>query len=130
MQCHNFWHHFVCNLLAVSIFYTQLYLPLSLFHHQIQICLSKKDIVNGDFHEYFKYKDVFMLSYHVEAAYRRNTFYKYFLEHKLFKKVLVHPKSEGKSIHLVWSITLSADDLFYKTYKKICFSNKILCFTK
>ena len=36
------------------------------FHNSLlRVCLSEKDIVNEDFHEYFKNKDIFMLSYRV-----------------------------------------------------------------
>ena len=38
-------------------------------------------------------------------------------KNKLFRKLFAHPRSEGKSIHLVWSITLSVDDLMLKHYK-------------
>ena len=44
---------------------------------------------------------------------------KIFLKNKneLFRKLFAHPRSEGKSIHLVWSITLSVDDLMLQLKK-------------
>ena len=39
-------------------------------------------------------------------------------KNKLSRKLFAHPRSEGKSIHLVWSITLSVDDLMVKHFTK------------
>ena len=40
-------------------------------------------------------------------------------KNELFRKLFAHPRSEGKSIHLVWSITLSVDDLLERLFTKI-----------
>ena len=63
MKCHKFdtiWSQFrkqhFQNKFIIRVDSRGLFPLFTLLYHQIQICLSGKDIVNGDFYEYFKYK--------------------------------------------------------------------------